>query len=100
MVCVFQLSTAELSTPIERRVSTPTFPTTTTPNPPPPLQNQSSLPGGFSFEPQIETNDTTTKEGGAVGVDWGGDLMDVNDDTEDWGKSFLFSLSLALFTID
>ncbi|GAA5970310.1 hypothetical protein JCM3765_003041 [Sporobolomyces pararoseus] len=68
-----RLSKVESSTPIndDRRVSTPTTTTIDTPS--------NGLPGGFGFEPQTNTTDTTTQ-------DWGGDLMDVNDDTEDWDE--------------
>ncbi|GAA5911133.1 uncharacterized protein JCM6883_004282 [Sporobolomyces salmoneus] len=75
-----KLSTAELAAPIERRVSTPSLPTATSSDPNVatlPQSQDGTLPGGFAFEPQVAA---TTKE------DWGGDLMDVNDDTEDWDE--------------
>lgn len=39
-----------------------------------------SLPGGFD-------------DGGTE--DWGGDLMDVNDDAADWGQSIGYSVALS-----
>ncbi|GAA6059537.1 hypothetical protein JCM10212_006035 [Sporobolomyces blumeae] len=72
-----KLSSAELAAPIERRDSTPTLPVpgqATTPS----GSTPQSLPGGFAFEAQ-------TENGGAK-EDWGGDLMDVNDDAEDWNE--------------
>ncbi|GAA6019640.1 hypothetical protein JCM11491_002836 [Sporobolomyces phaffii] len=77
-----KLSTAELAAPIERRGSTPTIPTASSAAGTPTFPHSGAIPGGFAFEPQ-----TGDAEGAAPAIaDWGGDLMDVNDDAEDWDE--------------
>ncbi|CEQ39872.1 SPOSA6832_01420 [Sporobolomyces salmonicolor] len=81
-----QLSSAELSAPIERQNSNPlsvSAPTTLN------LAASSApstagLPGGFATEEA------------AAAEDWGGDLMDVNADAGDWGASPLLLLPFFL----
>ncbi|KAK4058806.1 Nuclear aminoacylation-dependent tRNA export pathway component [Microbotryomycetes sp. JL221] len=84
-----KLSSAELQAPIERRPSTPGTTPVGTPNPnglantnvsqtmgtssSTPVTPSLQVPGGFgSTGPEAE--------------DWGGDLMDVNDDEGDWDE--------------
>lgn len=88
-MCVHQISSAELSAPIERRPSTPNSPLASPsingapralhPDNPRAVTSASApttpslaLPGGFGGEEE-------------EAEDWGGDLMDVNDDEGDWG---------------
>jgi hypothetical protein len=68
-----QLSTAELAAPIERRDSTP-IPSAATPSrtSTDSQQGTPNLPGGF---------------GVARAEDWGGDLIDVENDDADWSAS-------------
>lgn len=47
-----------------------------------------SLPGGFGLLDDEEDGETE---------DWGGDLMDVNDDDGDWSTLFFLSLPLDSF---
>ncbi|KAM0792352.1 hypothetical protein ACM66B_005032 [Microbotryomycetes sp. NB124-2] len=79
-----KLSSAELQAPIERRPSTPGHTPAATPNPngfagatsastTAPATPSLQVPGGFGG-PASETED------------WGGDLMDVNDDEGDWDE--------------
>ncbi|KAK4053841.1 Nuclear aminoacylation-dependent tRNA export pathway component [Microbotryomycetes sp. JL201] len=76
-----KLSSAELQAPIERRPSTPGHTPSATPNPnalsgvasSAPVTPSLQVPGGFSG------NASETE-------DWGGDLMDVNDDEGDWDE--------------
>lgn len=102
-----QLSAAELQAPIDRAnpISSPSSPQP--PNVPvlngngfngarpnhvhhleaPNLQRSasesSSIPGGFELSEEDERED------------WGGDLMDVNDDEGDWGKILSFWIYFA-----
>lgn len=84
---VVQISSAELAAPIERRDSMPTTPALNGSGAPAAARasmdsnapSPAPLPSGF---------DAPAPGGVAKGTeDWGGDLMDVNDDDAEWGAS-------------
>ncbi|GAA5968011.1 hypothetical protein JCM11641_003698 [Rhodosporidiobolus odoratus] len=80
-----KLSTADLATPIERRPSAPPTPALNGATAPagsaaasPRASTDGSIPGGFDF---------ASARGAQKGTeDWGGDLMDVENDDADWDE--------------
>lgn len=102
-----QLSSAELAAPIERRDSTPLHsPAITNGHAHAHTQGNGS---GLAASQRTSTDSATPSVSGGGGFespvvggapkgteDWGGDLMDVNDDDGDWGASRLLLSSFLL----
>jgi hypothetical protein len=92
-----QLSASELSAPhqLNQPLSTPVISINNEAHPivlPPPQRTLSS--GGRSTSPGVSMSGSFDLGGEEeMGEDWGGDLMDVNDDEGDWGTFFSSFLS-------
>ncbi|GAA5886151.1 hypothetical protein JCM3774_002997 [Rhodotorula dairenensis] len=81
-----KLSTAELAAPIERQVQSPSASLPVTPG----INGDATRSGGLS----IDSNGSGGDGSGSFAAgglskpaeDWGGDLMDVHDDDDDWNE--------------